>query len=277
MARALIHLKKEVPAAGTNCTGASRGSNPKPMDIRLGTCGWSFADWVGPFYPRGTKDQLSHYARHFDAVEVDSTWYRVPSERTVRSWHARTPEGFVFCPKLPGEITHENLLRDSDNLARGFLDRICLLEDKLGPVVVQLAPKFTSSDLPTLEAFLRSLPTEFRFAVEFRHRSWLRARDVLALLSSLSMAAVMADHPWYPRLDEVTTDIAYIRLLGKRNVFPDFSRIHRERDDALSQWAQLLRALRPVPGTAFAFINNQFEGHSPESVRRLRHLLEQPT
>jgi uncharacterized protein YecE (DUF72 family) len=244
------------------------------MEIRLGTCGWSFADWVGPFYPRGTKDQLSHYTNHSDAVEVDSTWYRVPSERTVRSWQARTPGSFVFCPKLPGEITHENLLRDSDSLAAGFLDRMSLLEHKLGPVVVQLAPKFTSSDLAILEAFLRSLPTEFRFAVEFRHRSWLSAPDVLALLRSLNMAVVMADHPWYPRLDEVTTDVAYIRLLGKRNVFPDFSQIHRARDDALDQWAQLLRDLGPMPGTAFAFINNQFEGHSPESVGRLHRLLQ---
>lgn len=246
------------------------------MQIRAGTCGWSFDDWVGTFYPQGTTDQLAFYATRFETVEADSTWYRIPTDRTVRSWYTRTPEGFLFCPKLPGEITHENLLLNSDELVGAFLDRVGLLQEKLGPIVVQLAPKFTSDDLPTLEAFLRALPEQFRFAVEFRHRSWLRTREVLALLTSLNMAVVMAEHPWYPRLEEVTTDIAYVRLLGKRDVFPDFRRLHRTRDDSLARWAELLRGLRAMPGTAFVFANNQFEGHSPESVRRLLRLMQAP-
>ncbi len=246
------------------------------MNIRAGTCGWSFDDWVGTFYPRGTKDHLAFYATHFDAVEADSTWYRIPSDRTVRSWYTRTPGGFLFCPKLPGEITHENLLLDSDDLVGAFLGRMSLLEDKLGPILVQLAPQFTTSALPTLEAFLRALPTGFRFAVEFRHRSWLRAPDALGLLAGLNMAVVMADHPWYPRLEEITTDLAYIRLLGRRDVFPDFGRLHKTRDDALARWAELLCGLRGMPGSAFVFVNNQFEGHSPDSVRRLLRLVQEP-
>jgi uncharacterized protein YecE (DUF72 family) len=244
------------------------------MDIRTGTCGWSFDDWRGAFYPPGTSDQLAFYATQFDAVEIDSTWYRIPAERTVRSWHARTPAGFVFCPKLPGEITHQRLLLDSDELTSAFLAAIALLGEKLGPIVVQLAPKFTAEQMPTLEAFLRSLPPELRYAVEFRHRSWLHKPDVLELLAGLNMAVVMADHPWYPRLEEITTDVAYVRLLGRRNVFPDFARVHRPRDEALEEWARLLSGLQPMPGQAFVFINNQFEGHSPDSVRRLSRLLQ---
>ena len=244
------------------------------MNVRAGTCGWSFDDWVGPFYPRGTRDQLEFYSTQFDAVEIDSTWYRVPAERTVRSWYSRTPEGFTFCPKMPGEVTHENLLLDSDDVVEPFLGNISHLREKLGPIVVQLAPKFTAHEIGTLEGFLRLLPTQFRYAVEFRHRSWLHQPDALSLLTTLNAAIVMTDHPWYPRFEQVTTDLAYVRLLGRRNVFPDFSRTHRQRDEALATWASLLQGLAEMPGEAFVFVNNQFEGHSPESVRRLLGLID---
>ena len=245
------------------------------MEIRIGTCGWSFADWKGVFYPTGTTDELVYYAGEFDAVEIDSTWHHSPSARTVQSWERRAPEGFIFCPKLPGEITHENLLEGSDALVTSFLDTILLLGDKLGPILVQLAPKFTYDALPTLERFLGALPTELRYAVEFRHRSWLDKPDALSLLREHNMAVVMAHHPWYPRIEEVTADFTYIRLLGRRGVFPDFGRTHRSRDDDLQHWAELLHTLEGIVPRGFLFINNQFEGHSPESVRRLRGLVGQ--
>jgi len=243
------------------------------MNVRAGTCGWSFDDWAGAFYPKGTGDQLAFYATQFDAVEIDSTWYRVPAERTVRSWYDRTPDGFTFCPKMPGQVTHANLLLDSDDLVALFLANISHLREKLGPIVVQLAPKFTAREIGTLEAFLRALPTGHRYALEFRHRSWLHQPDALSVLTSLNIAVVVADHPWYPRLEHVTTDVAYVRLLGRRNVFPDFSRVHRERDESLATWANLLQGLGEMPREAFVFANNQFEGHSPESVRRLLRLI----
>jgi len=244
------------------------------MDLRAGTCGWSFADWKGTFYPAGTKDELVYYAGVFNAVEVDSTWHHAPVARTVQSWARRAPEGFVLCPKMPGEITHENLLVGSEALTSGFLDTIALLGDRLGPILVQLAPKLSSDHLPTLEPFLRALPTNLRYAVELRHRSWLKTPQVLDLLRELRMSVVMADHPWYPRFEEPTTDFAYVRLLGRRDVFPDFKRIHRARDEDLQRWAALLQRIEPDMRQAFVFINNQFEGHSPESVRKLLAFLE---
>jgi uncharacterized protein YecE (DUF72 family) len=246
------------------------------MEARVGSCGWSFPDWKGPFYPPDTKDQLAYYATQFDAVEVDSTWYGVPSQRAVESWARRTPENFVFCPKLPGEITHENLLEESDEVLSRFLSVISLLGDKLGPILVQLAPKFTYEQMETLHTFLVHLPTEHRYAVEFRHRSWLKRPDALALLTDLNAGVVMAEHPWYPRLTDVTTDFTYLRLLGRRDVFPDFSRLHRRQDTVLGKWAEHLRTVSPGVNTAYVFANNQFEGHSPETARRLRGLL-QPT
>ena len=94
------------------------------MELRIGTCGWSYEDWKGTFYPPDTKDELAFYASHFNAVEIDSTWYRIPSPHTVVSWHKRTTSDFLFCPKLPGEITHEKLLDEVDDLVTAFLDVI---------------------------------------------------------------------------------------------------------------------------------------------------------
>jgi uncharacterized protein YecE (DUF72 family) len=243
------------------------------VELRLGTCGWSFRDWKGTFYPPGTKDELAYYSSQFEAVEIDSTWYRIPSAKTVDAWRDRTPEGFLFCPKLPGEITHENMLEGADDLVAAFTDVISRLGEKLGPILVQLHPRFGHDELPTLEAFLSRLPSEFRYAVEFRHRSWADQPEALELLRSLNMGLAMAHHPWYARIRGATTDFAYLRLLGRRDVFPDFGRIHRPRDEALSEWAGFITSL-PSPVTrAFVFVNNQFEGHSPATVARLRELL----
>ena len=248
------------------------------MDLRVGTCGWAFEDWRGPFYPPRT-DELAFYAARFRAVEIDSTWYRIPTARTVESWRRRSlggapaPQGFLFCPKLPGEITHDRLLEGSADLVAQFLEVIALLGDRLGPILVQLSPHFDAGRLPVLAGFLRALPTDFRYAVEFRHRSWIGHEDVLALLAELGMAVAMADHPRYPRMEHVTADFAYLRLLGQRGVFPDYARTHSPRDEELAAWAGVLQDLPAAVTQAFVFINNQFEGHSPETVRKLLQLL----
>jgi uncharacterized protein YecE (DUF72 family) len=243
------------------------------MELRLGTCGWSYPDWKGIFYPAGTKDELAFYASRFNAVEIDSTWYRIPSARTVASWYRRTPDGFLFCPKLPGEITHERMLEGAKDVVAAFLDVIAGLREKLGPILVQLHPSFTAEEMPKLEAFLRGLPQEFRYVVEFRHRSWPKEPRALSLLRELRMGLAMAHHPWYPRFQEATTDFAYLRLLGRRGVFPDFSRVHQPRDDALREWAGVLLSMRSLVGRAYVFANNQFEGYSPSTIERLRAMV----
>jgi uncharacterized protein YecE (DUF72 family) len=178
------------------------------METRLGTCGWSFPDWKGTFYPSGTRDELAYCASRFDSVEIDSTYYRIPSARSVDAWRERTPPGFLFCPKLPGEITHERMLEGADEQVAAFAEVIPRLGDKLGPILVQLHPTFARDQLSRLETFLSRVPAGFRYAVESRHRSWLDQPDALQLLRSLSMGLAMAHHPWYARLREATTDLA---------------------------------------------------------------------
>jgi len=245
------------------------------MQIRIGTCGWSFDDWRGPFYPPGDTDQLVHYATQFSAVEVDSTWYHMPSERNVDSWYRRTPDDFTFCPKMTGEITHENMLEKSDHLAVQFVDTVARMGEKLGCAVVQLSPRFKVERFDALSAFLRNLPTTTRYAVEFRHKSWEDHAEALGLLRELNMGCVMADHPWYPRMPHATSDFAYIRLLGRRDVFPDYAKVYLPRDSAIAEWAETLRALSSDLERAYVFVNNQFEGHSPATVRKLVALLDE--
>jgi len=244
------------------------------MEIRAGTCGWSYPDWKGSFYPPDAPDDLAFYASQFDAVEIDSTWYRIPSVAAVEGWRRRTPEGFVFCPKLPGEITHEKMLEGAQELVSLFLETISHLGDKLGPILIQLHPRFTYEQLPVLRGLLARLPSHLRYVVEFRHKSWLGKPDALSLLREFNVGLAMAHHPWYPRFKEATADFAYLRLLGRRDVFPDFSRVHRQQDDALQEWVDVLKSLAPRIERLFIFVNNQFEGHSPDTVRRLRALLQ---
>jgi len=168
--------------------------------FRIGTQGWNYDAWVGPFYPVGTRavDYLSIYARAFDTVEVDSTFYAVPPARTVRGWYDRTPAGFTFALKLPQEITHERRLRDAGDIAELFFERARELREKLGPVLIQLGPDFGPIELPALANLLPTLPRDIRFSVEFRHRGWIQD-GVLALLAEHGVGVTLTDARWLPR------------------------------------------------------------------------------
>src|SRR5215203_3662797 len=170
------------------------------MPIRLGTQGWNYDAWVGPFYPRGTRaaDYLSLYARAFKVVEVDSTFYAIPSASAVRGWAARVPAGFTFALKLPRDISHENRLRDPGGVAPLFFDRARELGGKLGPILIQLGPDFMPAERPALAEFLPQLPLDLQFAVEFRQRGWI-SDDTLALLADHNVALALTDARWIPR------------------------------------------------------------------------------
>lgn len=243
------------------------------MEFRLGTCGWSFDDWKGPFYPAGCKDQLAYYAEQFDSVEIDSTWYHIPSRKVVESWYRRTPDAFRFSAKMPGEVTHERRFREAETVAAAFLSNIAGLEEKLAVILVQFSPRIQAGELTVVEDFLRGLPRDFDYAVEPRHKSWLQEPRLLELLRELDMAIVQADHAYYPFFDATTAGHAYVRLLGRHGAHPDVSRIHHRRDEDVRQWAERLTSLPDSIKRVFVYVNNQFEGHSPATVRKVRELL----
>ena len=249
-------------------------------DIRIGTQGWNYEAWVGPFYPSGTRpaDFLAVYSRAFTTVEVDSTFYAIPAAKTVRGWAERTPPEFSFALKMPQEITHENRLRDSADLAALFFDRARELGPKLGPILMQLGPDFAPSELPALAGFLPMIPRDVRVAVEFRQRGWIHD-GIIALLAEHNVAVAFVDARWIPRktmmtlASRPTSDVAYIRWMGPNRDLVDYSRIQVDRGRELESWAAVIAALANRVKTVYGYVNNHFAGHSPASPSELQRLL----
>jgi uncharacterized protein YecE (DUF72 family) len=250
--------------------------------IRIGTQGWTYDAWIGPFYPLGTRpaDYLSVYSRAFDTVEVDSTFYAIPPVKTVRAWYDRTPHGFVFSLKMPQEITHERRLRDADDVAELFYDRARELGEKLGPVLIQLGPDFGPAELPAVANLLPKLPRDIRFTVEFRQRGWIQD-GVLALLAEHGVGLTLSDARWIPRKQMLTlasrptADFLYVRWMGANRDVVDYSRIQIDRTQELEQWAGVLWPLALRGVRVFGYVNNQFAGHAPQSARELQSALRQ--
>ena len=251
-----------------------------PAPIRLGTQGWNYDAWVGPFYPEGTKpvDFLAIYSRAFDTVEVDSTFYATPPSKTIRGWAQRTPPGFVFALKLPQEITHERRLRGIEDLAKEFFDRARELGDKLGPVLIQLGADFQANELPALAKFLPMLPEDIAFAVEFRDKGWIHD-GVIALLSEHNVALALTDGRWIPRkqmlslAERPTADFTYIRWMGADREIADYSRIQIDRTRELELWTGVISHLAGRGRSVYGYVNNHFAGHSPSSAREMQRLL----
>jgi uncharacterized protein YecE (DUF72 family) len=250
--------------------------------LRVGTQGWNYDAWVGSFFPSGTRptDFLTVYARAFDTVEVDSTFYAVPAAKTVRSWFDRTPDHFVFALKMPQEITHERKLRDSADVAELFFERARVLEHKLGPVLLQLGPDFGPVELPALATFLPTLPRDIKFAVEFRNRGWIND-GVLALLAEHGVALALTDGKWIPRRQMLalagkpTASFVYVRWMGANRDIIDYSRIQIDRTRELEEWADVLRTLAKIQVKVYGYVNNHFAGHSPQSARELQRMFGQ--
>lgn len=248
--------------------------------VRIGTQGWNYDAWVGPFYPSGTRaaDYLTVYGRAFDTVEVDSTFYAVPPATTVRGWADRTPPGFVFALKMPQEVTHERRLRGTADLEAEFFDRARVLGAKLGPVLVQFGPDFMPTELPALAAFLARLPRDIKIAIEFRQRAWIYD-GVLALLSEYNVALALVDSRFLPRKTVValaerpTADFAYLRWMGPNRDLVDYSRIQVDRARETETWAHVLSPLAARVQSVYGYFNNHFAGHSPASARSLQRLL----
>lgn len=249
---------------------------------RIGCQGWNYDAWVGPFYPEGTRpvDFLRVYARAFDTVEVDSTFYAIPAPRTLRDWGERVPDDFQFALKLPQEITHENRLRNVAPAVDQFFDRARELGPKLGPVLVQLGPDFAPSELPALATFLPALPRDIRVAVEFRQRGWIHD-GVIALLAEHNVALALTDARWIPRktmlalAERPTADFTYIRWMGPDREIVDYSRVQVDRSREIEDWARILPAIA-AKVAVYGYFNNHFAGHSPASARELQHRLGLP-
>ena len=255
-------------------------------EIHIGAQGWNYEDWVGPFYPRGTRaaDFLDLYARAFDTVEIDSTFYAIPSANSIKSWRARASAGFTYSLKLPQEITHQNRLQESSEVLAQFCERVRGLEDKLAIILIQMPPDFSPRSLAALENFLPLLPADLRFAIEFRDRAWLGeevGERMLGLLNTHRVALTLTDGKWIPRelmfrlIDRPTADFAYVRWLGPREL-TKFSHVQINRDRELAAWAEAFALLGEQVTQIYGYFNNHFQGHSPASCNQFKKLIGLP-
>jgi len=265
--------------------------------VHVGCQGWNYDDWVteaasgrAVFYPRGTRspDMLDLYARAFDTVEVDSTFYAVPSDSTFDAWKSKTPERFTFALKLPREITHEHALRGVRALEvlEEFLRGARRLGEKLAAVLVQMPPQFeaTRENRRALAEFLPLLPSDVRFAIELRDPFWFEEDLVAPLADFRHVALALVEGQWATR-ERVwraaaplvaTSAFAYVRWMGARDL-TRFDEVARERDANLQKWAAAIERLRERVPEVFAYFSNFYEGHAPASANKLKLLLGQPT
>jgi uncharacterized protein YecE (DUF72 family) len=259
-------------------------------ELRIGTSAFTAAGWPGTFYPEGLpeRDYLTYYARKFDAVEIDSTFYRTPTASTVKGWNAKTPPGFLFAAKVPQIITHEKVLVDCDAEFKQFIEVMDNLGEKLGPLLLQFgyfnkkAFVGVNDFLARLRPFLKKLPKGHRFAVEIRNKNWLVPQFVEALRER-DVALALIDQVWMPRpakwfekFDPITAEFTYIRWLGDRKGIEEqtkvWDKIIVDRKPDLAEWVEVLKTVHKRKIQILAFANNQYAGYGPGTIEQFRKI-----
>lgn len=278
-------------AAAQFATDAKFDLDWKVPGLHVGTSAFTAAGWEGSFYPKGMKpaDYLSYYATKFETVEVDSTFYRTPPASTVNGWYEKTPPGFIFAAKVPQVVTHEKVLVNCEREFEEFVDRMDLLSEKLGPLVLQFpyfnkkAFKNGAEFLARLRFFLKRLEgTTVRYAVEIRNKNWIDARFA-DLLREHNVALVLQDRNWMPRpgelfekFDPITSDFTYVRWLGDRKGIEEqtntWDKTIVNRSQELTEWVEILQKVHKRKIQIFAYANNHYAGHAPATVRKFQEM-----
>ncbi len=234
--------------------------------VRIGTSGWIYKHWRAVFYPNGLPQAkwLDFYDQRFDTVEINFTFYRLPTAKVFQSWHDRTPSGFHFAVKGSRYITHTRRLLDPKPHLDLFFERAKPLGDRTGPILWQLPPDFSRDDA-RLHGFLEALPMNYDHTVEFRHESWF-TKDVLAMLAEYNVALCIADSPRRPRHLDITTEWSYLRL-------------HEGTDhgnytiEQLEAWAEQIDSWRRAGIDSWVYFNNDVHGYALENASALMHIL----
>jgi uncharacterized protein YecE (DUF72 family) len=243
---------------------------------RIGTTGFTDPDWIGSFYPRDIQSgqHLGFYSRYFNSAEIDTTFHAAPTIDRVKRWAAQVPAGFRFCVKTPKTVTHGDSIVHVKGDMLSFCDVVCRFGDLLGAILIQFPPSLPFTAAPHLEKLLDALPTDFRFAVEFRHDSWNNPRTA-DLLAARRCAWVLADYmakePWHI---PATTDFLYVRWIGIHQRFAVHNAEQIDVTDRLTWWKQELQHLAPDANTPiYGMFNNDYAGYALGTANRFRKLL----
>ena len=236
--------------------------------VRVGCSGWQYKHWKGDFYPADLplRGWLGYYATHFDTVEVNNSFYRLPDEGVFAAWREKSPSGFVFAVKASRFLTHMKKLKDPAEPIERLFSRATELRVKLGPVLYQL-PRQMPKNLDRLAAFVDLLP-QGKHAIEFRHTSWYDA-EVFQLLRKRGVALCLHDMPDSRSPREVTAGFTYVRFHGTtgryNGAYPA---------EVLDEWA---RWLRSIAMPAYVYFNNDIGGHAPRDAAALAAALRGPS
>jgi uncharacterized protein YecE (DUF72 family) len=257
------------------------------LQFRIGCSGWSYTSWKGPFYPPNldNSDWLRFYSQVFDYVEIDSSFYSIPSQLMVKNWVKKTPDNSRFTAKFPQVITHDKRLVDVEEEVELFLKNIKPLEEKTLALLIQLPPSMEiMPGLESLRNFLPLLDDGFRYAVEVRHHSWFQDlaynffadNDICLVWSQLAQLST-------PPI--VTTDFLYVRFIGDRSISEkDFGIIQRDRVSEMNNWASEIKNVeegkergRSSGEVSLAMIaaNNHYAGFGPGTVNIFRNMVGQ--
>lgn len=236
--------------------------------IHIGTSGWHYDDWRGPFYPQDLKaaDMLGFYAEHFSTVEINNSFYRLPSVAAVESWAEQVPKDFLFAMKASRYTTHVKRLKDAPKSFEKYFPRVDPLRKKLGPILFQLPPRFVP-DIERLETFIAALPKRHRYVFEFRDPRWF-TDDVCDVLNAANCAFCIFDIGGSQSPNWLTADFAYIRLHGPGKKYQG-----SYSDDALREWAKCIRSFARKGIDVFCYFDNDQKGHAPQNAKRLNAML----
>jgi uncharacterized protein YecE (DUF72 family) len=237
-------------------------------DIRIGTSGWHYKHWVGTVYPPRwpASKMLAWYQEHFDTVEINNSFYRLPPESAVEEWRSSTPDNFVFAVKGSRFLTHMKKLKDPVAGLEKFFSRADLLKEKLGPILFQLPPNFPVN-VERLDEFLNALPKWHRYAFEFRNETWNNA-EILQILRRRNVAYCPFHLAGYQSPIEITADFTYVRLHGPGGKYQG-----SYDDDALRTWARRIKTWRKDLAAVYVYFDNDDSGYAAKNALRLRELV----
>jgi len=243
----------------------------------LGTIGFSYKDWIGSFYPPGITQRgfLSYYSKVFNGVELNTTFYSIPSTVTLHSWLNTTTKQFRFCVKTPKRITHELGLKDAQSLMMEFIDSLLPLNEKMGPILIQLPPKYKQENYSILEEFLKSLPLSHQYAIEFRHGSWFNQKTS-NLLAKYQVCWVSNDYPNLPKEINLTSNFLYIRWIGVNGMYQHHTHERVDKIDEFRWWLEKLQPFYSQISTCYGFFNNDYTGFAAGTCKRFKLFIDLP-
>jgi uncharacterized protein YecE (DUF72 family) len=239
-------------------------------EVRIGTSGWQYQHWKGNFYDAKlpASRMLGWYLRHFDTVELNNSFYKLPSPEAFDKWRASTPSDFVFAVKASRFITHMKKLKDPENALNNLLPRAARLREKLGPILFQLPPGWRV-DAGRLRDFLHALPATHRYAFEFRETSW-HSDAILQLLHEYNAAFCIFELAGFQSAIEVTANFTYVRLHGPGGKYQGCYPA-----EALDGWARRIVRWQRKLSSIYVYFDNDQAGYAAKNALQLRERVMQ--